>query len=268
MLCPKNSQPVFSGILFSFFWHQPIIRVTPVIGESKKYLPSPNTFYLPLPIEIPEINIQKKIDSDPPVRIMSVGKFQKRKNHFLLIDALKAVNKKHAVELTIIGVANNKLQEKYLAKLKHRVASINEFKITIKVALPFRKMENEYLNNDLFILPARNEHYGISLLEAMSYGLAVICSDSNGSKEVVRNGVNGFIFKTDDLSDLTKKIETIIEDKKNIIRMGEKSHEIARTECSFDAYYKRLRQIAETNFPAIHSKLNQTKSCHKSNFSI
>ena len=49
---------------------------------------------------------------------------------------------------------------------------------------------------DLFLYEInQDEGLSMSLLEAMASGIPVICSDHYGNKEVVKNGVNGYIFK-------------------------------------------------------------------------
>jgi glycosyltransferase involved in cell wall biosynthesis len=46
--------------------------------------------------------------------------------------------------------------------------------------------------------------------EAAAAGLAIVSSDVVGAAaELVRDGINGFHFKTDDLQDLTNKLRTV-----------------------------------------------------------
>lgn len=55
-----------------------------------------------------------------------------------------------------------------------------------------RKLEKLYMESDFFILPTRNECFGIAMCEANAFGLPVVTTETGGVPEVVRNGENGF----------------------------------------------------------------------------
>ncbi len=57
----------------------------------------------------------------------------------------------------------------------------------------------------VFVLPSKNETFGISLLEAMACGKPVVASDNAGPKEIIDKGKNGFLFKPDNFLDLLEK---------------------------------------------------------------
>lgn len=49
----------------------------------------------------------------------------------------------------------------------------------------------QYKNSDLFIMPSRYETFGLSLLEAQSYGLPAVAFKSPGSKEIMQSQIQG-----------------------------------------------------------------------------
>lgn len=66
-----------------------------------------------------------------------------------------------------------------------------------------------YRNADIFILGSRFEPFGLTTLEAMACGTVPIVSNVAGSREVIVDGLNGFIVDTSDrkaLSELTLKL--------------------------------------------------------------
>ncbi len=63
----------------------------------------------------------------------------------------------------------------------------------------------------LFVLPSDLEGFPIVLMEAMSYGLACLCSDIVPHREAVRNGVDGQLFRTADFSDFGAKLRELVE---------------------------------------------------------
>jgi glycosyltransferase involved in cell wall biosynthesis len=67
---------------------------------------------------------------------------------------------------------------------------------------------------DLNVLPSANEGLGLTLIEAMAAGVPCIGADSGGIREIITNGVNGFLFAHGNCKDLSEKIHLLREDKK------------------------------------------------------
>lgn len=71
---------------------------------------------------------------------------------------------------------------------------------------PFYKMMD-------VVLPSANEGLGLTLIEAMAAGVPCLGTDDGGIREIITNGVNGFLFKKGDSADLDDKIKTLSENK-------------------------------------------------------
>lgn len=65
-------------------------------------------------------------------------------------------------------------------------------------------------NEDIHTHPERAEHFGISTVEAMSYGSIPIVYDAGGQKEIVENNLYGFLWQTPE--ELIEKTELLIKD--------------------------------------------------------
>ena len=67
---------------------------------------------------------------------------------------------------------------------------------------------------DVFILPSRWEGLPLALLEAMYMRKACIVSDVVGNRDIVHNGVTGYICETaEDFAEVIKQLEIRIDDK-------------------------------------------------------
>ena len=55
-----------------------------------------------------------------------------------------------------------------------------------------------YASADIFVFPSTTDTFGNVILEAQACGLPVIVSDVGGPRELVENGVNGFVTKAHD----------------------------------------------------------------------
>ncbi len=69
-----------------------------------------------------------------------------------------------------------------------------------------------YRAGDALCLPSEYEPWALVINEAVAAGLAVVASDVVGAAaELVRDGVNGKIFKSKDLADLTSALRFVTD---------------------------------------------------------
>jgi glycosyltransferase involved in cell wall biosynthesis len=140
------------------------------------------------------------------------GKFIEIKNPFLLIDAFIQLKQQNDnVRLLVVGngILENKINER-INQLPMRISS----SITL---LPFQdqtQMKLLYRAADVFILPSKSETWGLSVNEALASGIPVIVSDQCGSSaDLVKNDVNGLVFKSGDIQDLVQKMQKMCNDE-------------------------------------------------------
>ena len=148
------------------------------------------------------------------------GKLDENKNTTLLINGFVNVreSKMHLL------IAGNGIIEERLKKDFGKNKNIH--------FLPFQNqsmMPVLYGMADVFVLPSLSETWGLSINEAMASGKAVLVSDNCGAAiDLVKNGVNGFIFRSGDETDLTDKMAQFLEPQTDLQKMGKASLEIIR----------------------------------------
>jgi glycosyltransferase involved in cell wall biosynthesis len=74
---------------------------------------------------------------------------------------------------------------------------------------------------DLFLLPSKNESFGLAALEAMACGTPVIASDTGGLPEVVTHGETGYLFPLGDVDQMAEGALSLLEDKSLWTRFSE-----------------------------------------------
>jgi glycosyltransferase involved in cell wall biosynthesis len=99
------------------------------------------------------------------------------------------------------------LSGKYDHKEEIRIQKlITEYKVDMQVILTGfiedKDISDYFLLADLFVLPSKKEGFGIVFIEALAHGLPVICGDSDGSIDAIRNGKLGKAINPDDLKEL------------------------------------------------------------------
>ncbi len=74
---------------------------------------------------------------------------------------------------------------------------------------------------DIYVQPSYAEGLPNSVLEAMSSSLPVVASRISGNVDLVDNGVNGFLFRSGDVGEMSESLAQLIRDKSVRQRMGE-----------------------------------------------
>jgi len=73
---------------------------------------------------------------------------------------------------------------------------------------------------NILVQPSLNEGFGLTVVEAMAKGKAVIASDTGCFKEIVKDGENGFVFPAGDSAKLAEKMQLLISDGDLRERLG------------------------------------------------
>ncbi len=72
---------------------------------------------------------------------------------------------------------------------------------------------------------SRNEGFGLTVLEAMASGAAVIASEAGAWKEIIRKGVDGHIVPCGDVEATTKQLDSLMSDVPTLHAMGARGRE-------------------------------------------
>jgi glycosyltransferase involved in cell wall biosynthesis len=77
---------------------------------------------------------------------------------------------------------------------------------------------------DLFVMPSLQEGLGLSIMEAMACGLAVVASEVGGIRNLIRDGFNGSLVKPKDIKKLYEVILELLKDKDKARLYGLNAH--------------------------------------------
>ena len=228
--------------------------MTPVHGPSAP--DDPDTVilnYVPFVIPAQTHPEAKRWFDSGTVNILSVGKYEYRKNHRLLLDALHRLSQRYRIRATLVGECADPDSRRDLERVKmyRKQLGLDDI-VDIEVNLSFSDLQRRYAENDLFVLPSRDELAAVSPLEAMSHSLPVVCSDTNGTECYIRPGENGFVFRTDDLDDLEACLAKIVGDRGKLMQMGRRSHELTVFEHAPNRYVEAVMTLAGAADVAIY----------------
>ena len=163
------------------------------------------TFVAPSGIEEEQI-IKREWKEKNKIKVLTCGQFIKRKN---IDKVIKACDKFENIELTVIGSGPQKLE-----KLSQKAIFLGQ----ISREHVLEKMRE----SDIFILPSKNETFGMVYLEAMASGCITVCSKGDGIDGIIKDSSNGFLC--DDVEEVLERIMNfedknwILENSYNTIR--------------------------------------------------
>ena len=220
--------------------------ITPVLGDPDRYPPAvPVMRYVPFVMEPQTPPERKTWFSEDAVNVLSIGKFQRRKNHRLLLQAIARLSARYPLRATIIGECTTAEHRQELAEVERvRDREGLRDRVRIRSNLPYPEVQRALSVHDVFVLASRTEPATISQLEAMAHSLPVICSDANGTRCYVRPGENGFIVRTGDVDDLARHLETIIRNRERLVQMGARSYELVVSEHAPGKYVETMLALA------------------------
>lgn len=138
--------------------------------------------------------------------ILSIGQFIPRKGIDLLLQAANGLDKR--IGIYIVGGTPT---EEYLTFARENDLTSIHF-------VPFQEKETlkrYYMAADAFVLPTREDIWGLVVNEAMGFGLGVITTNRcNAGLELIQNGKNGFLVPAEDVHALRGAIlECLVESK-------------------------------------------------------
>ena len=181
---------------------------------------------------------EKPLDT---VNFISVARLAPPKDFETLIKAWALVRKQYSnCKLTIIGdgILRPKLEE-----------LVKELRITDSVSLVGESLEVEAFlsKSDVFILSSYSEGLPMTILEAMERGLPILASNVGEVPNIIKNDVNGYVFKHQDDTEIAQAIVKIMGNPLSIKDMGlanraeiERKYSINVINDRFDSIYSEL----------------------------
>ncbi len=132
-------------------------------------------------------------------KILCVGRLESQKNFSTLLQNLKSAD----FEIDIVGEGSEK------SKLQE-LASIENIKVNFLGNLDHKTLLNLYKNYKVFVTSSTHEGNPKTVLEALAGGCCVIATDIESHNEIIKDKINGFLFK--DFKYLNSMIQNVLYD--------------------------------------------------------
>lgn len=158
------------------------------------------------------------IDNDSKV-LLYVAELNDNKNQKMLINAMQQLNKEVS-NIVLLLAGNGKMYIEYEKYIKKHSLDKN-----VKL-LGKRNDINELLSiTDIYVASSLREGLPLNILEAMYVGLPIIAKNNRGHRELIKNGVNGYIVE--DEKDLVEKIMYLLNNQRVLPKMIQEGRKIS-----------------------------------------
>ncbi len=155
--------------------------------------------------ETEKLQLKEKLGLGDGIVALAVGQFIPRKGFDVLLKAADKLREK--VSICFVG---GEPTEEYL-KIKEELNLDNIFFEGFKLKSQLREY---YLAADMFVLPTREDIWGLVINEAMAYALPVITTNNCAAgNELIEESVNGYLVDVEDDINLAKRIDELAKDK-------------------------------------------------------
>lgn len=175
-------------------------------------------------------NIKCNVDeNNNKIKLLFVGRLDKTKGIDILLDIYNK-NKFKNLHLYIIG-------ESVLDNIEIK----SDDTITYLGWIDNKDIDKYYQMCDVVIMPSRWDGFGLVAIEAMRNSKPVIVSNRGALPELVKNGINGYIFQIENIDTL----EMILKDlnKKELVALGKCARKIYEDKYTADIFCEKILTV-------------------------
>jgi mannosyltransferase len=172
------------------------------------------------------------------------GRVRAQKGTDVFVDAMCRLLPRYPDFTAVIVGAITADQAGFANDLKKRIeASGLRERIVITGELPIEDLPRWYQRLTIYAFTSRNEGFGLTLLEAMSSGVALVASRAGAAELVVEDGVTGVLTPPGDVDALVAVLETLLRDPASAAAMGARARERVVEKFSLDAEANRIAEV-------------------------
>jgi mannosyltransferase len=109
--------------------------------------------------------------------------------------------------------------------------------------LPIEELPRWYRRLTIYAFTSRNEGFGLTLIEAMSSGAALVASRAGAAELVVDDGVTGVLTPPGDVDALAAALEPLLRDPASAAAMGARARACVVEKFSLDAEANKIAEV-------------------------
>jgi glycosyltransferase involved in cell wall biosynthesis len=194
-------------------------------------------FHIPNMIRCTELP-HRPVRRDPPI-IGTMGRFVTKKGFDTYIAALEILKNRGYEFKAILGGSGDEE-----AKLKEQARTSG---LTDILSFPGWVQDKKafYTGIDIFCLPSLHEPFGIVLLEAFTYGAAVVSTDSEGPRDIITPNYDALMIEKANPEALANSLEQLLRDPALADKLAANAFAKTKTRYTIEVVCERVEQAVQ-----------------------
>lgn len=175
------------------------------------------------------------------------GRVRAQKGSDVFVDAMCRLLPRYPDFTAVMIGAITPEQAAFAADLRKRIDAAGlQSRIVITGELDIEEVPRWYQRLTIYAFTSRNEGFGLTLIEAMSSGAALVASRAGAAELVVEDGVTGVLTPTGDVDALVAALEPLMRDPAAAADMGERGRARVLQKFSLDAEANGIAEVYRT----------------------
>lgn len=175
------------------------------------------------------------------------GRVRAQKGTDVFVDAMCRLLPRYPDFTALIVGAIAVEQTSFANDLKKRIEAAGlGSRIVITGELPIEEVARWYQRLSIYAFTSRNEGFGLTLIEAMAVGAALVASRAGAAEFVVEDGVTGVLTPPGDADALVAALEPLMRDPAACAAMGARGRQRVVEKFSLDAEANRIAEVYRT----------------------
>jgi mannosyltransferase len=175
------------------------------------------------------------------------GRVRAQKGSDVFVDAMCRLLPRHPDFTAVLVGAITPEQTAFANDLKKRIEAAGlQSRIVIAGELSIEEVQRWYRRLTIYAFTSRNEGFGLTLIEAMAAGAALVASRAGAAALVVEDGVTGVLTPPGDVEALVAALEPLMRDPASAADMGAHGRARVLEKFSLDAEAGRIADVYRT----------------------
>ena len=172
------------------------------------------------------------------------GRVRAQKGTDVFVDAMCRLLPRYPDFTAVIVGAIATEQTPFANDLKKRIETAGlPSRIVMTGELPIEQVPRWYQRLTIYAFTSRNEGFGLTLIEAMSAGAALVASRAGAAELVVEDGVTGVLTPPGDVDALVAALEPLLADPASCTAMGVRARARVLEKFSLDVEANRIAEV-------------------------
>jgi mannosyltransferase len=172
------------------------------------------------------------------------GRVRAQKGTDVFVDAMCRLLPRYPDFSAVVVGGITPEQTAFANALRKRIEAAGlQSRIVITGELPIEEVQRWYQRLTIYAFTSRNEGFGLTLIEAMSVGAALVASRAGAAELVVEDGVTGVLTPPGDVDALVAALEPLMRDPALATEMGERGRARVLAKFSLDAEASRIAEV-------------------------